>query len=69
MVEEDEVMDIPSFDQTNEGELPGLQNPKNVVSLDEKLDNKADTMEKSATTTVAHSSCPQQPTKHLIEEI
>ena len=58
MVEEDEVMDIPRFDQTNEAELPGLHNTKNVVSLDETLDNEAATVEKSATTTVDHSSCP-----------
>ena len=57
MVEEDEVMDIPSFDQTNEAELPGLHNPTNVISLDETLDNEAATVEKSAITTVDYSSC------------
>ena len=51
-------MDIPSFDQTNEAELPGLHNPTNVVSLNETLDNEAATVEKSAITTVDYSSCP-----------
>ena len=66
-------MDMTSFDQINEGELPGLCNPGNEVSLDEAVDNGAGAVEPSETasetTMVRHSSCPRKPTKRLIEEI
>ena len=69
MVEEEEVMDMTSFDQTNEEELPSLCNPGNEVSLDEAVDSGAGAVEPSETTMVCHSSRPRQPTKRLIEEI
>ena len=73
VVEEEEVMDMTSFDQTNEGELPGLCNPGNEVSLDEAVDSGAGAVEPSETasetTMVRHSSRHRQPTKRLIEEI
>ena len=69
VVEEEEVMDMTSFDQTNEEELPSLCNPGNEVSLYEAVDSGAGAVEPSETTMVRHSSCPRQPTKCLIEEI
>ena len=66
-------MDMTSFDQKNEGELPGLCNPGNEGSLEEAVDRRAGAVESSETTSeatmVRHSSRSRQPTKCLIEEI
>ena len=69
VVEEEEIMNMTSFDQTSEGELPSLCNSGNQVSLDEAVDSGEGAVEPSETTSettmVSHSSRSQR----LIEEI